>query len=64
MKKLFARLPAWVRWALIPALALLLFGSVLMSVISLIVGLLFKLLLLVALVAAVLFAVKKFTSRT
>lgn len=63
MKKLFAELPAWVRWGVIPVLALLVFGSLIMSVIGFIIGLLFKVLLLVALVALVVFFVKQFTSR-
>ncbi|GAB2575315.1 hypothetical protein GCM10027168_05310 [Streptomyces capparidis] len=64
MKKVLAGLPAWVRWGLLPVLVLLVFGSVLMSVLSFVIGLLFKVLLLVALVALVLFVVKKFTART
>jgi hypothetical protein len=63
MKKLFAGLPVWVRWGVIPVLALLLFGSLIMSVIGFIIGLLFKVLLLVALVALVVFIAKQFTSR-
>lgn len=64
MKRVFAALPAWVRWGLIPVLVLLLFGSIMMSLLSIVIGLLFKVLLLVALVALVLFVVKQFTART
>lgn len=63
MKKLFAELPVWVRWGVIPVLALLVFGSLIMSVIGFLVGLLFKVLILVAVVAVVVFLVKQFASR-
>ena len=64
MKNLFAELPAWVRWGVIPVLALLLFGSLITTVITFIIGLLFKVLLLIALVAVVVFIAKQFTSRS
>jgi Family of unknown function (DUF5326) len=63
MKKLFGRLPAWVRWGLLPVVAILVFGSLIMSIIGFLVGLLFKVLLLVALVAIVLFVAKQVTNR-
>lgn len=62
MKDTLRALPWWVRWIAIPALALIVFGSLLVSLITLLVGLLFKVLLFVALVAVLIFVVRKFTS--
>lgn len=64
MKTVFRHLPVWVRWGVIPVIALLLFGSVIMSVLGFLVSLLFKVLLFVAFVAAVVFVVKALTART
>jgi hypothetical protein len=61
MKDVFMALPWWVRWIAIPAIALVVFGSVLVSVITMLVGFLFKVLLFVALVAILIFVVRKFT---
>lgn len=63
MKRLFAQLPVWVRWGLLPVLALLVFGSLIMSIIGFIVHLLFVVLLLVALVAVVAFVAKHLLSK-
>ncbi|GGO86349.1 DUF5326 family protein [Wenjunlia tyrosinilytica] len=63
MKKLFEELPGWVRWGVIPVLALLVFGSVIMKIIGVLVFLLFKVLLFVAVVAAVILAARKFSKR-
>ena len=62
MKDAFKALPWWVRWVAIPAIALVVFGSVLVSVITMLVGFLFKVLLFVALVAILIFVVRKFMS--
>jgi hypothetical protein len=61
MKDVFMALPWWVRWIAIPAIALVVFGSVLVSFITMLVGFLFKVLLFVALVAILIFVVRKFT---
>jgi Family of unknown function (DUF5326) len=63
MKSVFGQLPVWVRWGVIPVLALLLFGGLIMTVIGFIVGLLFKALIFVALVAVVVFLAKRFTMK-
>lgn len=63
MKKLFARLPGWVRWGLVPVLALLLFGSLIMNVLGFLIYLLFKVLIFVAFAALVIFLVKQLKSR-
>ncbi|ARQ69792.1 DUF5326 family protein [Streptomyces marincola] len=62
MKETFMTLPGWVRWVAIPALALLVFGTLLIGLITWVLGLLFRILLFAALVAVLIFVVRKFTS--
>lgn len=62
MKEAFVALPWWVRWIAIPAIALVVFGGVIVSMLTWLMGLLFKVLLFVALVAILIFVVRKFTS--
>ncbi|GHC36380.1 DUF5326 family protein [Streptomyces cinnamoneus] len=61
-KGIFAGLPWWVKWIAVPVLVLVVFGSLIMSVLGFVISLLFKALLLVALVGGLVFVVKKFTS--
>ncbi|MEU3352140.1 DUF5326 family protein [Streptomyces sp. NPDC037389] len=61
-KGIFAGLPWWVTWVAVPVLVLVVFGSLIMSLLGFVISLLFKALLLVALVAGLVFVVKKFTS--
>jgi hypothetical protein len=62
MKEAFMTLPWWVRWIALPAVALVLFGGVILTAITWIIGLLFKILLFVAVIALLIFLVRKFTS--
>ncbi|WP_062209842.1 DUF5326 family protein [Streptomyces sp. NBRC 109706] len=62
MKEAFMTLPWWVRWIAIPAVALVVFGGLLISVLTWVVGLLFRILLFIAVVAVLIFVVRKFTS--
>jgi hypothetical protein len=62
MKQAFLSLPWWVRWLAIPAIALVVFGGLLISVLTWVIGLLFRVLIFVALVAVLIFVVRKFTS--
>ncbi|WP_129841508.1 DUF5326 family protein [Streptomyces sp. RFCAC02] len=62
MKEAFTRLPWWVRWIAIPAILLVVFGSLLISVITWVVSLVFRILLAAALIAILIFVVRKFTS--
>ncbi|WP_052847553.1 DUF5326 family protein [Streptomyces avicenniae] len=62
MKEAFKTLPWWVRWIAIPALALVVFGSILLTVITWVVSVLFRVLLFAALVAILIFVVRKITS--
>jgi hypothetical protein len=61
MEKLFKSLPWWVKWVGIPIIALVVFGSLIASLVSIVVGLLFKLLVFVVLVGALVFVVKRVT---
>ncbi|MEH6375087.1 DUF5326 family protein [Streptomyces sp. KLMMK] len=61
-KGIFAGLPWWVKWIAVPVLVLVVFGSLIMSVLGFVIALVFKALLLVALIGGLIFVVKKFTS--
>lgn len=61
-KETFSGLPWWVKWVLIPVIALLVFGGLITSLIGFLVGLLFKILIFAALVGGVIFLVRRFTS--
>ncbi|MFE8939671.1 DUF5326 family protein [Streptomyces sp. NPDC000963] len=62
VREMLAGTPWWVKWVAIPALVLLVFGGLITSVLTFVIGLLFKVLLLVALVAGLLYVVRKFSS--
>ncbi|MEU8757789.1 MULTISPECIES: DUF5326 family protein [Streptomyces] len=62
VKEILAGMPWWVKWVAIPVLALVVFGGLITSVLTFVVGLLFKVLLFVALVGGLIFVVRKFTS--
>ncbi|MFB7860857.1 MULTISPECIES: DUF5326 family protein [unclassified Streptomyces] len=62
MKEILAGMPWWVKWIAIPVIALVVFGGLITSVLTIVVGLLFKLLVFVALVGGLIYVVRKFTS--
>ncbi|TDC04163.1 hypothetical protein E1265_36125, partial [Streptomyces sp. 8K308] len=62
MKAAFMTLPWWVRWIGIPTIALVVFGGLIISVITWVLGLAFRVLIFAALVAVLIFVVRKFTS--
>ncbi|HEY5837279.1 DUF5326 family protein [Streptomyces sp.] len=62
MDKLLKGLPWWVKWIGIPVIALVIFGGLVASLISIVVGLLFKVVVFVILVGALVFVVKRVTS--
>ena len=62
MKELLKGLPWWVKWVAVPVIAIVVFGSLVVSVVGFLFWLLFKVLLFAALVGGLLFVVKKFTS--
>jgi hypothetical protein len=61
MKEVFMALPWWARWIAIPAVLLVVFGSMLASLIGFILSLIFKILLAAAAIALLIFLVRKFT---
>jgi hypothetical protein len=61
-KEVFAGLPWWVKWVAVPVIALVVFGSVIASVVGFVISLLFKALLFVALVGGLIYVVRKFIS--
>lgn len=60
MRGIFAGLPWWVKWIAVPAIALVVFGGVIASVVGFVIGLLFKVLVFVALVGGLIYIVRKF----
>ncbi|MEU6978423.1 MULTISPECIES: DUF5326 family protein [unclassified Streptomyces] len=62
VKEILAGMPWWVKWVAIPVLALVVFGGLITSVLTIVVGLLFKVLVFVALVGGLIYVVRKFSS--
>lgn len=62
MREIFNGMPWWVKWIAVPVIALVVFGTVIVSVLSVLIGLLFKVLIFVALVGGLIYVVRKFTS--
>ncbi|MFJ1748942.1 DUF5326 family protein [Streptomyces sp. NPDC088116] len=62
VREMFTGLPWWVKWIAVPAIVVVLFGGLIMSVLTFLVGVVFKLLLLVALVGGLIYVVRKFMS--
>jgi 1,4-dihydroxy-2-naphthoate octaprenyltransferase len=59
---IFAGVPWWVKWVVVPLVALFVFGGLIVGILSFLIGLLFKVLIFVAIVGAVLYVVRKFMS--
>ncbi|MEU9285797.1 DUF5326 family protein [Streptomyces sp. NPDC048275] len=62
MQEIFNGMPWWVKWIAVPVIALVVFGTVIVSVLTVVIGLLFKVLVFVALVGGLIYVVRKFTS--
>lgn len=62
VREIFAGVPWWVKWVVIPVIALFVFGGLVVGIVSFLIGLLFKVLILVAIVGALLYVVRKFMS--
>ncbi|GGW52771.1 hypothetical protein GCM10010503_32320 [Streptomyces lucensis JCM 4490] len=62
MRQIFAGLPWWVKWVAVPVIALVVFGSLILTVVGFVIGLLFKALIFVALVGGLIYIVRKFLS--
>ncbi|MFI8101565.1 DUF5326 family protein [Streptomyces sp. NPDC086023] len=61
IREIFAGMPWWVKWVAVPLLALLVFGGVITSFLTALIGIVFKVLVFVALVGGLIFVVRKFT---
>ncbi|GAA2269574.1 hypothetical protein GCM10010145_49430 [Streptomyces ruber] len=59
MREIFAGLPWWVKWIAVPAIALVVFGGLILSVLHFVVALLFKVLVFVALVGGLIYVVRR-----
>jgi hypothetical protein len=64
MREIVTDLPWWVKWVAVPLIALAIFGGVIVSILSVVVGLLFKALIFVVVVAALVFVVRKVKEST
>ncbi|MGW0465638.1 DUF5326 family protein [Streptomyces sp. NPDC003027] len=62
VREILAGMPWWVKWVAIPVIALFVFGGLITSVATFVIGLLFKVLVFVALVAGLVYVVRKFMS--
>lgn len=62
VREIFAGVPWWVKWVVVPVIALFVFGGLVVGIVSFLIGLLFKVLILVAIVGALLYVVRKFMS--
>ncbi|MFC8278297.1 DUF5326 family protein [Streptomyces sp. NPDC057271] len=62
VREILAGMPWWVKWVAIPVIALFVFGGLITSIATFVIGLLFKALIFVALVGGVIYVVRKFTS--
>ncbi|MEU9701301.1 DUF5326 family protein [Streptomyces sp. NPDC014870] len=62
VREILAGMPWWVKWVAIPVIALFVFGGLIMSVATFVIGLLFKVLIFVALVGGLIYVVRKFMS--
>ncbi|MFJ4772709.1 DUF5326 family protein [Streptomyces uncialis] len=62
MREIFAGMPWWVKWVVVPVVALFVFGGLIVGVLSFLVGLLFKALALIAVVAGLIYVGRKFTA--
>ncbi|WP_369247749.1 DUF5326 family protein [Streptomyces sp. R41] len=64
MREIFNGMPWWVKWVAVPVIALVVFGTVIVSVLSVVISLLFKGLVFVALVGGLIYIVRKFMSNS
>ncbi|OKK02299.1 hypothetical protein AMK26_21730 [Streptomyces sp. CB03234] len=62
VREILAGMPWWVKWIAIPVIALVVFGSLIGTVISVLIGLLFKVLVFALLVGGLIYVVRKFMS--
>ncbi|MFI6765696.1 DUF5326 family protein [Streptomyces sp. NPDC050355] len=58
-KGIFAGLPWWVTWVVVPVVLIVVFGGFIASALGFLVGVLFKLLIAAALIAGVVYLVRR-----
>ncbi len=59
---IFAGVPWWIKWVVVPVIALFVFGGLIVGILSFLIGLLFKVLIFVAIVGGLLYVIRKFMS--
>ncbi|MGA5100149.1 DUF5326 family protein [Streptomyces lavendulocolor] len=62
VRNVLAGMPWWVKWIAIPVIALVVFGGLIGTVLSVLIGLLFKVLVFAVLVGGLIYLVRKFMS--
>ncbi|WP_189929282.1 DUF5326 family protein [Streptomyces sulfonofaciens] len=62
MRGIFAGMPWWLKWVVIPVIALFVFGGLIVGILTFLIGLLFKVLVFVAIVGGLLYVIRKFMS--
>ncbi|MEV7865342.1 DUF5326 family protein [Streptomyces sp. NPDC088124] len=62
VREMFTGMPWWVKWIAVPAIAIVVFGGLIISLLAFVIGLLFKVLIFVALVGGLIYVVRKFTA--
>ncbi|MEU0669475.1 DUF5326 family protein [Streptomyces lavendulocolor] len=62
VRNVLAGMPWWVKWIAIPVIALVVFGGLIGTVLSVLIGLLFKVLVFAVLVGGLIYVVRKFMS--
>ncbi len=60
-KGIFAGLPWWVTWVVVPVILIVVFGGLLATALGFLIGVLFKVLIAAALIAGVIYLVRRFT---
>jgi hypothetical protein len=60
VRDIFAGVPWWVKWVVVPVIALAVFGGLIIGIVTFLISLLFKVLLFVAIVGCVLYVIRKF----
>ncbi|MEV7427142.1 MULTISPECIES: DUF5326 family protein [unclassified Streptomyces] len=62
VREIFTGLPWWVKWVAVPVIALVVFGGLIVSLLTFVISVLFKVLVFVALVGGLIYVVRKFMS--
>lgn len=62
VREIYAGMPWWVKWIAVPVVALVVFGSLIATVVGFLVALLFKALIFVVIVGGLIYVVRKFMS--